>query len=362
MLPTPKNSAYTKYPFGSYQKPQISDLVVLAAYPFGSILSSVSKGEYRHGFNGQEKVDEISGSGNHNTAEHWEYDTRLGRRWNLDPVIKSWQSGYACFSNNPIVMIDPNGDADFYNQRGRKVGTNGVDDGKLYVLTNQADVKRAQQSYFGKGIKGFIAILTGNGGKGTIQMSEFKGDVVALPSANVRARIGAAVDRSNSPTTDDTKGGFHEEGGIFGTNASGAETVVDAKPGSYSNPKTDSKATVDVFDAANPAEAGTITNVQGTYHIHPAGKIVESPVSSTPGTATTGGTTTTYSFEQTPSNKDVSIATQGGNSSGYNIVVGAGNNTVYIHGSSGQNQSGTTYRASFPLDKFKSIDNEKKTP
>ena len=40
---------------------------------------------YRFGFNGQEKVDEIAGAGNHTTAEFWEYDTRLGRRWNRDP-------------------------------------------------------------------------------------------------------------------------------------------------------------------------------------------------------------------------------------------------------------------------------------
>ena len=73
---------------------------------------SVTKGEgfaLRFAFNGQEKVDEISGAGNHNTAEFWEYDTRLGRRWNLDPVMKSWESGYATFANNPVLYIDPNG-------------------------------------------------------------------------------------------------------------------------------------------------------------------------------------------------------------------------------------------------------------
>jgi hypothetical protein len=33
-------------------------------YPFGSILSSVSKGEYRYGMNTQEKDNEIYGEGN----------------------------------------------------------------------------------------------------------------------------------------------------------------------------------------------------------------------------------------------------------------------------------------------------------
>ena len=66
-------------------------------------------GEYRYGFNGMEKDDEVKGSGNHYTAEHWEYDPRLARRWNMDPVVKHHESPYATFANNPIWFIDPNG-------------------------------------------------------------------------------------------------------------------------------------------------------------------------------------------------------------------------------------------------------------
>ena len=67
---------------------------------------------YRFGFNVQEKVDEISGSGNHNTALFWEYDTRLGRRWNLDPQgdLLPALSPYSTFLDNPIKFNDPNGD------------------------------------------------------------------------------------------------------------------------------------------------------------------------------------------------------------------------------------------------------------
>jgi len=64
---------------------------------------------YRFGFGGQEKDDEISGNGNTYTAEYWEYDARLGRRWNVDPVVKPWESSYAAFANNPIVYNDPTG-------------------------------------------------------------------------------------------------------------------------------------------------------------------------------------------------------------------------------------------------------------
>jgi len=78
-------------------------------YPFGMTMPGrlYNPDAYRFGFNGQEKDNEI-GSGIY-TAEYWEYDSRIGRRWNVDPVTYAWQSSYACFNNNPIALIDPLG-------------------------------------------------------------------------------------------------------------------------------------------------------------------------------------------------------------------------------------------------------------
>jgi RHS repeat-associated protein len=73
---------------------------------------SQSNNKYRYGFGGQEKSDEIKGEGNSYTAEYWEYDPRLGRRWNVDPITKPHESPYAAFSNNPITNIDPLGNSD----------------------------------------------------------------------------------------------------------------------------------------------------------------------------------------------------------------------------------------------------------
>jgi len=64
---------------------------------------------YRFHFNGQEADNEVAGTGNSYTAEFWQYDSRLGRRWNLDPVVKPHESPYTCYANNPIWFIDPNG-------------------------------------------------------------------------------------------------------------------------------------------------------------------------------------------------------------------------------------------------------------
>jgi hypothetical protein len=83
-------------------------------------------------------VNELAGMGNHNTALFWEYDTRTGRRWNRDPVDKVWESDYSSFSNNPLIFIDPNGDTDFFNTDGNKIGTDGVSNGiKLLVVHKQ---------------------------------------------------------------------------------------------------------------------------------------------------------------------------------------------------------------------------------
>gem|GEM_PF-4005236 len=78
--------------------------------PFGTILDNRNFGNSpRVGFNGQEKDNEISGNGNNYTAEFWQYDSRLGRRWNVDPILKPWESLYATFGNSPILFSDPNG-------------------------------------------------------------------------------------------------------------------------------------------------------------------------------------------------------------------------------------------------------------
>ena len=82
-------------------------------HPFGVGLKNrdFTSEKYRYGFNGQESVDEVSGSKSHYIAEHWMYDSRIGRRWNIDPINNPSTSTYACFYNNPILFNDPNGDS-----------------------------------------------------------------------------------------------------------------------------------------------------------------------------------------------------------------------------------------------------------
>ena len=81
-------------------------------YPFGYPIASrsFSLEQYRYGFNGQEKDNEVYGDGKSYTAEYWQYDSRLGRRWNVDPIKTINESSYSTNRNNPNFFSDPNGD------------------------------------------------------------------------------------------------------------------------------------------------------------------------------------------------------------------------------------------------------------
>jgi RHS repeat-associated protein len=74
-------------------------------YPVFSNSSTVS---YRYGFNSMEKDDEHT-QGKYDFGARI-YDSRIGRWMSLDPVVKSQESPYASFSNNPIWFVDPNGE------------------------------------------------------------------------------------------------------------------------------------------------------------------------------------------------------------------------------------------------------------
>jgi hypothetical protein len=75
---------------------------------------------YRYGFNTQEKDDDVFIGAY--TAEYWEYDSRLGRRWNLDPIPQVTISDYSVLRNNPYFFIDIKGDE--FDESSQKVVDN----------------------------------------------------------------------------------------------------------------------------------------------------------------------------------------------------------------------------------------------
>lgn len=86
-------------------------------------------GGYRYFFNGQEADNEVLGEGVSLSAEFWQYDTRLGRRWNVDPKYNPILSSYSCFANNPLSFNDEKGDTTyrFNKYSGEYIGMYDVD-------------------------------------------------------------------------------------------------------------------------------------------------------------------------------------------------------------------------------------------
>ncbi|MFZ6052362.1 RHS repeat-associated core domain-containing protein [Halocola ammonii] len=82
-------------------------------YPGGSLMPGKSFNEtsYRFGFNGKEKDDEISGSGNSYDFGARIYDARISRWLSVDAYWKSYpsHSPYNFALDNPINNIDPDG-------------------------------------------------------------------------------------------------------------------------------------------------------------------------------------------------------------------------------------------------------------
>ncbi|MBU2019491.1 MAG: hypothetical protein KJ941_07590, partial [Bacteroidetes bacterium] len=100
--------------------------------PFGVALDSrtQSVSDYRHGFNGMEKDDEIKGKGNSYDFGARMLDPRVGRWFKTDPLNYKQpdQSPYKAMLNCPILYSDPDGRDEFeriqfYNEKGKLIRT-----------------------------------------------------------------------------------------------------------------------------------------------------------------------------------------------------------------------------------------------
>jgi LysM repeat protein len=112
---------------------------------------SQGNSKYRYSINGQEKESELNE--NITTAEFWEYDSRIVRRWNVDPVVKVDESPYATFRNNPVVIVDPSGEdgepykvkkGDNLSKIAKRFGTTVSLLAKINGLKNPNDIKAGQ--------------------------------------------------------------------------------------------------------------------------------------------------------------------------------------------------------------------------
>lgn len=94
-----------------YKKNECAKKIRLNYYPYGSLLPGRhgQGGNYRYGYQGSEKDDEVKGEGNSYTTKFRQLDTRIGRWLSIDPKYDHSMSPYNSMDNNPIAYNDPFG-------------------------------------------------------------------------------------------------------------------------------------------------------------------------------------------------------------------------------------------------------------
>ncbi len=187
------NSAHDYYPFGMYMPGRsYVDTTPKFLQWFHQITDTIwDKDHYHYGYNGQMKDNEIAGWGNHYSALYWEYDPRIGRRWNQDPISYPWESTYSTFSDNPILYCDVDGDEPQNKGGGGGGGTSGS---------------------------------SGNssGSNGSSDGSNGSGDNSTGKDANTLKEVTVTAKRKQAPAPVQTYGGGSTGGGGGGSAGSGA--------------------------------------------------------------------------------------------------------------------------------------------
>ena len=107
-------------------------------------ITSTDTGEYRYFFNGQEADNELFGEMSNFGYEFRQYDSRLVRWWSIDPKWNEYPrvSPYVFCNGSPVMLMDPNGMeiGDYYNYEGKYLGSDNIDDKKVYVASGRTDV------------------------------------------------------------------------------------------------------------------------------------------------------------------------------------------------------------------------------
>jgi len=295
-------------------------------YPFGMNLVGIEKQGQPHDryqYNGKEKQEEFGLNAYDYGARFYSFDAP--RWWQIDPAADFMRriSPYAYAFNNPIRFTDPDGmvPGDFLNEKGEYIGNDGKDDGKVYII-------KTTQSEFDSGVES-AGISKDNAKKTEVFIKENSGNTEAFEKNGIAYNNSVEIEGSAQTrqvmidvvNQDNGKGGTKDANNReYGGEISVRGEVTAATPGEVANPQVNSEASIRTPSYGDDTRA--------RFHSHPSGSRT---VTTSGGSNTIGGrTTTTYSFEQAPSQTDVSNSDNGSN-----YVFGRGNGTVYIYNNSG---------------------------
>ena len=146
---------------------------------------------------------------------------------------------YAYVRDSPLNGADPDGHfGDWYTSSGTKLGTDGVEDGRVVVVKDSSSVSYSPDHSIIDASESSIPIATFS-----------KAEGIAMHDA---------VDRSDKPSGNDKSGGMHEDG-FSSTNG----IITNAPPGPRYSPQTDPNH----MSITVPVASATSLKV----HVHPRG-------------------------------------------------------------------------------------------
>jgi hypothetical protein len=161
---------------------------------------------YRYGMNGMEKDDEVNGvTGSSYTATFWQYDSRLMRRWNVDPVDKPWESSYAAFGGNPILNIDPNGDDWYKNNETQSVvwiesngepknGYTFLGEHRYWNNVSNIPGKWVYWNFLGRGTFGNVGVIVYGSGDGSESLAgEYNNQMKIITTVDMEGDEGEVI-------------------------------------------------------------------------------------------------------------------------------------------------------------------------
>ena len=290
-------------------------------YPFGLTMSGISSKSAgtltnKYKFGGKElQSNEFSDNSGLEMYDFGarNYDQQIGRWHTVDPLSDKMRrfSPYNYAFDNPIRFIDPDGMApgDFINEQGEKIGTDGIDDDKVYII-------KTTKTKFDS--KAPVAGITEEQRITTEKfISENSGNTAAFESNGIAYQNSIEIEGNreyrqqmiNAVSKDDGTGGTSDANNReYSGKVTKSRGVVEDTPGPPGDPSKGIDVTV-------PGGGMNVAIGQSQYHSHPS------------------GTKGTYNWNQAPSkvvdgdipNSDATI----------NYVFGRRDHIVYVYNNTG---------------------------